>query len=84
MLIFLEKAKKLCLKISINTKFQQKCGVYLHDMYENRNFATQLHDIVIDSMINRVLIRLKRLLSEWRQKFGYCRKGVVLQFIQSV
>ena len=81
MLIFLEKAKKLCLKISINTKFQQKCGVYLHDMYENRNFATQLHDIVIDSMINRVLIRLK---SEWRQKFGYCRKGVVLQFIQSV
>ena len=74
MLIFLEKAKKLCLKISINTKFQQKCGVYLHDMYENRNFATQLHDIVIDSMINRVLIRLK----------GYCRKGVVLQFIQSV
>ena len=82
MLIFLEKAKKLCLKISINTKFQQKCGVYLHDMYENRNFATQLHDIVIDSMINRVLIRLK--LSEWRQKFGYCRKGVVLQFIQSV
>ena len=59
MLIFLERAKKLCLKISINIKFQQKSVVYLHDMYENRNFATQLHDIVIDSMINRVLIRLK-------------------------
>ena len=62
MLIFLERAKKLCLKISINIKFQQKSVVYLHDMYENRNFATQLHDIVIDSMINRVLIRLKLLL----------------------
>lgn len=41
-------------------------------------------------MINRVLIRLKivQIIYAYYQnggkKFGYCGKGVVLQFIQSV